>query len=544
MWNDTAGERPKAVVVKKLWHEDTKTELHLSVYTGVLAILKEYVMVFQSRDTLVHKLHDKQLQVFTNFLACFVKPEHLPPIPRTLAGLKLKGDKLLPARDMYVGRVADRFRREHPQHHLLKPFLDQVLQGYIACGEYLQSKLPLESMTLQCLPAVDPIARGHSKTGCLLRCVVVDSLLENCDILCLQETFLPMQDLDKLNSIHDHFHGAGESTVDLGMDIIKGRISGGVAILWNKKLDPLVKVIRLDVNWCIAIQITYQDKNFIILNVYTPYESHHNEDEYLNRLAFISSFIESSTVSSVYVIGDMNADISDKKSIFSSHIAQFCHDNNLILSTEVCLPVDSYTYVSEAWNTTSWLDHCISTADAHASLSGMSILYGIVTTDHIPVSIVINAEFLVAMSNNDNNVNIAKIDWSALTEEDLSVYYVNTDRCLGNIKLPRDAIMCSDVNCKDPSHQRDICSMYNDIVNALHGCSKPFFKLKGIPNKTRPGWSKYVSEYQDEAREAFKLWDIAGRPRQGPELEYKKSTNARYNILLFYLDPESVIKID
>lgn len=148
-------------------------------------------------------MHDKQLQVFTNFLACFVKPEHLPPIPRTLAGLELKGDKLLPARDLYVGRVADRFRREHPKHHvsdlklvtqlldkkhlpmvkehyytsvlllifiqMLKPFLDQVLQGYIACGEYLQRKLPLESMTLQCLSAVDPIARGHSKTGHLLR---------------------------------------------------------------------------------------------------------------------------------------------------------------------------------------------------------------------------------------------------------------------------------------------------------------------------------------------------------------------------------------
>ncbi|KAK7158484.1 hypothetical protein R3I94_004950 [Phoxinus phoxinus] len=107
--------------------------------------MKEYVMVFQGRDTLVHKLHDKQLQVFTNFLACFVKPEHLPPIPRTLAGLELKGDKLLTARDLYVGRVADRFRREHPKHHMLKPFLDQVLQGYIACGEYLQRKLPLES---------------------------------------------------------------------------------------------------------------------------------------------------------------------------------------------------------------------------------------------------------------------------------------------------------------------------------------------------------------------------------------------------------------
>lgn len=66
------------------------------------------------------------------------------------------------------------------------------------------------------------------------RHIVVDSLLDNSDILCLQETFLPMQDLDKLNVLNDNFHGAGESTVDLSMDLLKGRISGGVAILWKK----------------------------------------------------------------------------------------------------------------------------------------------------------------------------------------------------------------------------------------------------------------------------------------------------------------------
>ncbi len=166
--------------------------------------------------------------------------------------------------------------------------------------------------------------RVGQSDGDKARRMVVDSLLENCDILCLQETFLAMQDLDKLNSLNDNFNGAGESTTDLGMGLIKGRISGGVAILCKKNLDSL------DV---------------------TNYECHHNEDEYLNRLAFISSFIESSIISSVYVNGDMNADISDSNSVFSSHIVQFCQDNNLILSSELCLPVDSYTYVSEAWNT-------------------------------------------------------------------------------------------------------------------------------------------------------------------------------------------------
>ena len=44
-----AGKDRKQRVVKKLWHEGTKTELQLSVYTGVLPVLKEYVMVFQVR---------------------------------------------------------------------------------------------------------------------------------------------------------------------------------------------------------------------------------------------------------------------------------------------------------------------------------------------------------------------------------------------------------------------------------------------------------------------------------------------------------------
>lgn len=42
------------------------------------------------------------------------------------------------------------------------------------------------------------------------RRVEVDRLLQNCDILCLQETFLSKQDLGGLNCVHEDFHGSGE----------------------------------------------------------------------------------------------------------------------------------------------------------------------------------------------------------------------------------------------------------------------------------------------------------------------------------------------
>ena len=154
---------------------------------------------------------------------------------------------------------------------------------------------------------------GHSETN-KSRCVVVDKLMERCDILCVQETSLAKQDLEGINSIHRDFHGAGESTTDLSAKVVWGRIPGGVATMWNKKYDQLVNIIRLGVDRAIGIELCCNDEKIIILNVYTPYECMQNEDEYLCRLAFIMSFIQDNPSTCIFVIGDMNADVTDANS--------------------------------------------------------------------------------------------------------------------------------------------------------------------------------------------------------------------------------------
>lgn len=71
----------------------------------------------------------------------------------------------------------------------------------------------------------------------------------------------------------------------------------------------------------------------------------------------------------------MTADLSDEGSIFANRLSYFCTDNNLKFSSRELLPAERYTNISEAWHITSWLDHCLSTADAHASLAHMEIFY-------------------------------------------------------------------------------------------------------------------------------------------------------------------------
>ena len=85
------------------------------------------------------------------------------------------------------------------------------------------------------------------------------------------------------------------------MRMVCGRITGGVTILWNIKYDPMVKVVCLNVDWAIGLEFNHNENKFTILNVYEPYESYDHGDSFLNRLAFIQSFIEYNSSSCVNV---------------------------------------------------------------------------------------------------------------------------------------------------------------------------------------------------------------------------------------------------
>ena len=52
--------------------------------------------------------------------------------------------------------------------------------------------------------------RLGQSAGDKVRRSVVDSLLAECDILCLQETFIAKQDLEKLNTLNENFLGVGK----------------------------------------------------------------------------------------------------------------------------------------------------------------------------------------------------------------------------------------------------------------------------------------------------------------------------------------------
>ena len=95
--------------------------------------------------------------------------------------------------------------------------------------------------------------RGLPKTRnkLMLRPDILTLFKEN-DIIGLQEIHFSKQDLNSLNSLHDSYVGTGVAKIDESSNIVHGRYSGGVALMWRSNISQHVTPIQLDVDWCVC----------------------------------------------------------------------------------------------------------------------------------------------------------------------------------------------------------------------------------------------------------------------------------------------------
>ena len=122
-----------------------------------------------------------------------------------------------------------------------------------------------------------------------------------------------------------------------------------------------------------------------------------------------------------------------------------------------------------------------------------------------------------------------------MSNEDLDKYNNHTDVVLANIIVPKDALLCRDMNCENVQHSKELCSLYEAIVESLDISSRPLYKHRTKKCNAKPGWKDHVEELHAEARNAFKVWAASGKSRQGPLFEHKKCTNARFKYALRYI---------
>ena len=138
-----------------------------------------------------------------------------------------------------------------------------------------------------------------------------------------------------------------------------------------------------------------------------------------------------------------------------------------LISTE-----GTYTYVSDTWGSHSWLDHLISTEDGNNVITNMCVLYyGNVHSDHIPVAV--NIDLQLAPDIDHGAVpNIGNtIDWSALSEDQSEIR-------LRNVELPTDVLRCKDCKCTEVKHKEALNKYYDDIICAITSAGQNTIEIR------------------------------------------------------------------
>lgn len=134
-----------------------QSDFILNLCTSVLALLKQYVCLFELKEPVIHKLHDEQMQLFKNVLVLFIQPEKLSSASaRDLTTLNLDAN-LLKESVMFVGSTLPTKDKTSKAE-----FLKLASRAYITCGKHLQAMLPLNNELLKVMSATDPLAHGHS----------------------------------------------------------------------------------------------------------------------------------------------------------------------------------------------------------------------------------------------------------------------------------------------------------------------------------------------------------------------------------------------
>ena len=78
-------------------------------------------------------------------------------------------------------------------------------------------------------------------------------------------------------------------------------------------LDMHVTCLNLDIDWLTGIEINYNNRKYVILCVYMPYESHDHENLFLEHLDTLKAVIEDLNTTYISIVGDWNSDISDNE---------------------------------------------------------------------------------------------------------------------------------------------------------------------------------------------------------------------------------------
>ena len=161
--------------------------------------------------------------------------------------------------------------------------------------------------------------------------------------------------------------------------------------------------------------------------------------EFMEFIGKISDIVEDSLTSNVILLGDFNADID---TLFETELIEKFDSSNLLISDYSIFGRSSgqYTSVSDAHNTTSWLDHIICSHDILNKLVCINILDRLPCSNHLPLCVLFYFDFncnpivtFTQIIETHEKWTQVTFSWARVTTTDIKQYRTLTFELLRNI---------------------------------------------------------------------------------------------------------------
>ncbi|KAK3775022.1 hypothetical protein RRG08_019398 [Elysia crispata] len=183
------GRKRKERVCKKLFDKRRETDLLYNCILSIFPCFKAFVLAFETKKPMLHKLYDNIVTLFKNFLKWFVMAQDLRETGKKLASLDLTdSSKFILVDHIYTGECAtilssmpkedslefkERLMTAYKTASMPKEdsleFKERLMTAYKTTAVYMQKKMPLDNKLLTTLSLLDPLAFGQTETAILLK---------------------------------------------------------------------------------------------------------------------------------------------------------------------------------------------------------------------------------------------------------------------------------------------------------------------------------------------------------------------------------------
>ncbi|KAJ2937484.1 hypothetical protein O0L34_g17527 [Tuta absoluta] len=361
----------------------------------------------------------------------------------------------------------------------------------------------------------------------------IRDLCNDCHVIGLQETWLKPEALSYLDTIHKDFSSCGTSAIDVEKQVLIGRPYGGVALLWRTDVLENVQVIDCNNSSLCAIKSVLHGNNFLFVSVYMPQCKEANLPDFTSILSLVQSLIQEYDINYAYILGDYNANIG-KGTLFGKELVSFCTENDLscadydILRTK---GMDIFTFQDGRAKT--WLDHCVTTPLALASISEVYAFEDVMWSDHKPLFVTCSFNFDLGgssrpASSDPTDAHLPEFSsrWGKRNGRQCEYYSAQCSKCLSMLDWPMLRKLCDcDCGglCQCSDHRALIDSVYCKFIGTLLRASRRRSRGQDSAEPVK-GWNEYVREAHFTARRARSDWMAANAPTEGALFDEMQTT--------------------